>query len=285
MFKLLINLIISVAFTIKHTHNCKSKFFFYFFAVGFIVTFAILKSTVHLPNTYDKLKALPKKYFFTTESIKITNEINSIKNQAILTITAITKMKYKNHSSFFKFVILLSGDVNLNPGPQNNSQQENKWENFRKRGLHFIHLNVNSILPKIEELRSIAQNTKAAVIGISESKLDKTVFDSEVAIEGYDLLRKDRNRHGGGVACYVRNDICYNPKKILQDDLENIFIDILLPKTKPITVGIVYKPPNQTGFIEKLNLICNDFDSANAEVHILSDMNINVLQNGKYIKF
>ena len=111
---------------------------------------------------------------------------------------------------------MLSGDVNLNPGPQVNVQQQNKWDIFKKRGLHFLHLNINSLLPKIEDLRSIAKLTHAAIIGISETKLDKTVFDSEVLIEGYDLIRKDRNRNGRGVACYVRNDLCYNSKKFFQ---------------------------------------------------------------------
>ena len=48
------------------------------------------------------------------------------------------------------------------------------------------------------ELRHIAKLTNAAVIGIFESKLDVT---SEIQIDEYDLLRCDKNRHGGGVAC------------------------------------------------------------------------------------
>ena len=79
-----------------------------------------------------------------------------------------------------------------------------KWLPFKKRGLHFIHLNINSLLSKIDELREIAKASRAAVIGISESKLDETVLDGEVAIEGFDLVRSDRNRHDGGVACYIR---------------------------------------------------------------------------------
>ena len=35
-----------------------------------------------------------------------------------------------------------------------------------------------------------------AVIGISESKLDNSVLDGEVNIEGYDVVMSDRNRHG-----------------------------------------------------------------------------------------
>ena len=143
-------------------------------------------------------------------------------------------------------------------------------------------MNINSLLPKIDELKSIAKSTNAAVIGISESKLDKTIFNAEISIEGYDIIRKDRNRNGGGVACYVRNDICYNSKQVLQDDIENIFIDLLLPKTKPITVGIVYKPPHQTSFIEKIANF-NSLNVADTEMYVLGDLNINLLQNSKYI--
>ena len=73
--------------------------------------------------------------------------------------------------------------------------------------LHLIHININSLLPKIEEFHRIACQSNAAVIGISESKLDNSIFNSEIEIYGYNILRFDRNRHGGGVACDVRNDI------------------------------------------------------------------------------
>ena len=44
---------------------------------------------------------------------------------------------------------------------------------FKQSGLHFIHLNINTILPKIDELRLLALRSNAAVIGISESKIDE----------------------------------------------------------------------------------------------------------------
>ena len=62
------------------------------------------------------------------------------------------------------------------------------------------------MLPKIEELRVIAKSTNAAIIGISESKLDESVLEPEIQIDDYKILHCDRNRHGGGVACYKRND-------------------------------------------------------------------------------
>ena len=66
------------------------------------------------------------------------------------------------------------------------------WNIFQKRGMHFIHLNINSILPKIDEIRYIAKLTNATVIGLSETKLDNAVFSSELEI-GHDLVRSDRS--------------------------------------------------------------------------------------------
>ena len=98
---------------------------------------------------------------------------------------------------------------------------------FKKRGLHFAHINISSLLPKIDELRYIAKLSAAAVICISE--LDDSVLSSEIQIENYDLIRSDRNRHGGGVACFIRNYLSCNTKSFLPSAIENIFIEIFSP--------------------------------------------------------
>ena len=128
-------------------------------------------------------------------------------------------------------LLLLSGDISLNPGPTPNSVPQ---------GIHFLYLNINSILPKLDELKTIAGNTKAAVIGITESKVDNSISDSEVGIPGYCVLLCDRNRNGGGVAYYVKQDLCFNLRSTAMGDIEGIFFNILLPKTEPIFVGIIY---------------------------------------------
>ena len=57
--------------------------------------------------------------------------------------------------------------------------------------MHFIYINVNGLLPKIDEVRYIANVTNASIIGISETKLDKTIWSSELEIDDYDLVRPD----------------------------------------------------------------------------------------------
>ena len=59
----------------------------------------------------------------------------------------------------------------------------------------------------MEDLRIIAMSTNAAITGISESKLDESVLEPEIQIDDYKILRCDRNRHGGGVASYITNEL------------------------------------------------------------------------------
>ena len=109
-------------------------------------------------------------------------------------------------------LLLLSGDISLNPGPvhQGILKFSNEWNVFKHRGLHCFHLNINSLLPKIEELRFISKSTNAVVIGICGSKLEASVLGQEISIDNYKILRCDRNKQGGGVACYIQKDLSYN---------------------------------------------------------------------------
>ena len=80
-------------------------------------------------------------------------------------------------------------DQSLDKSNEENSTDFNDFKFFSKSGLHFIHLNINSILPEIAVLRLIAHKSRAAVIGITESKIDDSVPDEEIMIDGYIPLR------------------------------------------------------------------------------------------------
>ena len=97
------------------------------------------------------------------------------------------------------------------------------------------------------------------------------------------IIRCDRNRHGGGVACYIRNDLSYNILSVFPREIESVFFEILLPNSKPITVGTIYRPPNQSNFLEVLNENMNKIDSISNEIYILGDFNINFSLNDSYI--
>ena len=129
----------------------------------------------------------------------------------------------------------------------------------------------------------MAVKTNISVLGITETKLDDTINNEEIKIDGYNLLRSDRNRNGGGVACYIKNNIAYNRKPSLSENIENVTLDILLPKSKPITVGIIYRPPSQNDFVEHFHKALTKLPFQSNEIFLLGDFNINLFFEGHFI--
>ena len=138
------------------------------------------------------------------------------------------------------------------------------------------------MLTKIEELRIIVKSTNVAIIGISKSKLDEYVLEPEIEIDNSKSLRCDRNRQGGGVACYIRNDLSYNIISVFASEIESVSIEIMLPNSQPITIGTIHRPPNQSS-TKVLNENMNKIDSISNETYILDDFNINLSLNDSYI--
>ena len=66
------------------------------------------------------------------------------------------------------------------------------------------------------------------------------------------------------------------------NNFENIFIDILLPKTKPILLGVIYRPPSDMHFVDNLNSCISNSNSFNSqEVILLGDFNVNLIDRNK----
>ena len=103
------------------------------------------------------------------------------------------------------------------------------------------------------------------ILVITETKLDETYPNFQFYIEGYSLpFRLDRNRNGGGLMIYVREDI---PSKLLkkhnfQYDIEGLFIELNFRKSKWLLGGF-YDPPSQSdqyffnSLDKALDLYCN----------------------------
>ena len=202
----------------------------------FLIVIFLLKLQIKdgLPSNFTSLQKCSTNEFFNLETITSCHYNQHIILHRNLICLAITNLKYRNYNSFYQFLLLLSGDVSLNPGPVQISPPVNIniWEPFNKKGLHFLHIKINSLLPKIDELKCIANKTKAAIIEITELKLDHTLPDLEVNLPGYDIIRCDGNRNDGGVACYIRKDLYFNTRALNCKEIENIIFDILFAKVK-----------------------------------------------------
>ena len=58
---------------------------------------------------------------------------------------------------------------------------------------------------------------------------------------------------------------------------------MLLPNSKAIAVGTIYRPPNQSNFLEALNENMNKINSISNEIYILGDFNMNLFWNDSCI--
>ena len=198
---------------------------------------------------FEVLKEQESRDTFNTHSYLMMKAIEKSETTNFLSYYALSKVHLHKHKFYFRYILLRSGDINLNPGPNadaipfsnesfSNDESQifsgcddgnlnfEKWAVFKKKGLHFIHININRLLPKIDELRYLTKLSNASIVGIGENKLDDSISSSEIEIEGYDLLRLDRSRRGGGVACYIKKSLAYNYKEKFCKSTESIFIDI-----------------------------------------------------------
>ena len=100
-------------------------------------------------------------------------------------------------------------------------------------------LNINSFSGKFDFLKTIISG-KVDVMIVVETKLDDSYPTSQFYINGYSKpFRRDRNKNGGGILIYIREDI---PCKILEnhnlpDDIEGLFVELNFRKSKLLLFG------------------------------------------------
>ncbi|CAB3999980.1 Hypothetical predicted protein [Paramuricea clavata] len=77
-------------------------------------------------------------------------------------------------------LVLLSGDVSLNPGPYADDLP-------KARGFKVAHLNVRSLVNKLDDISHLVRSKSFDIFSVSETWLNPTILDTEIDIPGYTL--------------------------------------------------------------------------------------------------
>ena len=110
-------------------------------------------------------------------------------------------------------VLLISGDVETNPGPGNTSTDQNYC-------LTIYHHNIRSIRNKINDIVHILQDFD--IVFFTEAHLDGYIDSENILLPGFEKpIRMDRNSAGGGVVVYFKNNIGFSRR----DDLESANVE------------------------------------------------------------
>ena len=171
----------------------------------------------------------------------------------------------------------ISSLVNLN----NYEDKKSTFKTFS--GLKCYHVNVHSLLLKLDEIRYIVSDLKIQCLSVNESFLSPDIGDHEISIDNFCVFRKDRNRHGGGVILYVSKDL--SPVAVdIQSEIETIWATIKYCKHKFI-VGTLYRPPNSsTDYYESILTILDNIHSYALDIILMGDLNLDNFKTGDHMK-
>ena len=149
------------------------------------------------------------------------------------------------------------------------------------KGIAIASINVNGLVKHIDEIKLLLLENNIHILAINETKLDQTIRDNIISVDTYKLHRKDRNRHGDGVAIYIKDDINYTIRDDLPNhNLELICIMIQPFHSEPFNIISWYRPPNDLieGF-RHLERVLSYVDSKSKEIILIGDTNCNLMNN------
>ena len=101
------------------------------------------------------------------------------------------------------------------------------------KNFNVVHFNIDSILAegRLEQLTKMCRILPISVLVITETKLDQTIPNNLIMINGYhEPVRRDRlvnGRNGGGVLVYVADYLIFEQKVQFQaDNFEHVWVDV-----------------------------------------------------------
>lgn len=111
--------------------------------------------------------------------------------------------------------------------------------------MEFCHLNVRSLRAGFHVFSDLIREYDFDIVSLSETWLSSDVKDVGLSVQDYNIVRKDRDGRGGGVAFYLKNNYRYTVIDIGNSNspLEQLWLCIK-HAGKRLCVGTLYRPPN-----------------------------------------
>ena len=144
-----------------------------------------------------------------------------------------------------------------------NAADSKKQNTALKKTLNIYSLNINGLLSYIDELRVFIDDHMPDIICINETKTDDKIHDSDIEVDNYLLVRKDRNSDGGGVAIYVLKDLEFAVRDdLMVYNLENVTIQLKIGNYRSFIVTALDRPPDKpVEYFDELESLISSIES------------------------
>ena len=165
-------------------------------------------------------------------------------------------------------------------------------ENIKNsKGLKFCHLNIRSLIGKLDLFKLHFENAGFDVITLSETWLTRDISSAILEMPNYQMFRCDRGqigerghiKKGGGLMIYVKKHLNYmyihddkNNSSELDGEIQRL--ELRGANQKNIIIFNVYRPPNGSveAFINSLSeRVMEENEASNCELMFMGDFNIN----------
>ena len=181
-------------------------------------------------------------------------------------------LKTIHYCSVASLIVLLSGDVCPNPGWS--------YANLNRPGLKIGHLNIHMYsLPKhMDELKILLHDNPFHIMCLNETWLNSSWTDSELQIEGYNLIWNDRldSQRGGGTAIYFSTELtgCHR-SDLSTSEFVAVWLELRSPNNSRTLICSIYRLPNNDLEVFKTNIegVLDKISTERANVILAGDLN------------
>ena len=178
------------------------------------------------------------------------------------------------------FLLLLSGDIELCPGPGMKCQETfiDLQDFLGVKGFSIFHHNIRGLTGKKDLITDMLFNNKVNILSLSETFLSNDVHTS-ISIGGYSFECKNRRKSGGAIEACVKDRIPYIRREDLEcEDLEMMWLEISFKNTKSFLIFVIYRPPDTSKhlcktFIERITDKLQAIQIENKETIIIGGTN------------
>ena len=147
-------------------------------------------------------------------------------------------------------------------------------------------LNINSLRNKFDTVHYLLKCQYIDILALCETKLDDSFPKCQFDVPGYNCIRKDRSRNGGGLLYYIRSDIPHRRRDDLEHVIDShmgfelIIMELTLNHKEKWLYALGYKPPEikNSVFENAFQFLCDVMMNESSNIVLLGDYNYNLLE-------